>query len=46
MEFVGGLGGARFGYGGVSRKVSSSRNQPALTDAASDAEDNEEMEMT
>ena len=44
LEFVGGLGGARFGVGGVARKesVSSSRSQLL----GSDGDENEEMEMS
>ncbi|TAQ86382.1 hypothetical protein B7494_g5302 [Chlorociboria aeruginascens] len=42
LEFVGGLGGSRFGVGGVTRKASVSSNQPL----GSEADENEEMEMS
>ena len=43
LEFVGGLGGTRFGYGGVARKSSMSSNQTQAP--GSDIDENEEMEM-
>ncbi|KAI0996466.1 hypothetical protein K3495_g11715 [Podosphaera aphanis] len=43
LEIVGGLGGSRFGFGGVSRKESMSSNQTQVI--ASD-EENEEMEIS
>ncbi|PQE30077.1 kelch domain-containing protein [Rutstroemia sp. NJR-2017a WRK4] len=44
LEYVGGLGGARFGVGGVTRKTSVSSS---LTQGVgSEVDDNEEMEMT
>lgn len=42
MEYVGGLGGSRFGFGGVARKASVSSNQ---TQQMSEGDENEEMEM-
>ncbi|PBP25935.1 kelch domain-containing protein [Diplocarpon rosae] len=44
LEAVGGLGGGRFGFGGVARKtsVSSNHTQPL----GSDVDENEEMEMS
>ncbi|TVY38516.1 Acyl-CoA-binding domain-containing protein [Lachnellula subtilissima] len=44
LEYVGGLGGSRFGFGGVARKASVSSNQTLPT--GSEADENEEMEMT
>jgi len=44
LEFVGGLGGSRFGFGGVTRKASmSSTTTQAL---GSELDENEEMEMS
>jgi hypothetical protein len=44
LEYVGGLGGARFGVGGVTRKTSVSSS---LTQGVgSEVDDNEEMEMS
>ncbi|TVY15346.1 Acyl-CoA-binding domain-containing protein 5 [Lachnellula arida] len=44
LEYVGGLGGSRFGVGGVTRKASVSSNQTLPT--GSEADENEEMEMS
>jgi len=44
LEYVGGLGGSRFGFGGVTRKASISSNQ--TQPLGSEADENEEMEMT
>lgn len=44
LEYVGGLGGSRFGFGGVARKASISSNQTAPL--GSEADENEEMEMS
>ncbi|CAG8971428.1 hypothetical protein HYALB_00002010 [Hymenoscyphus albidus] len=43
LEYVGGLGGARFGFGGSSRKASIGSNQ---TQIVGSDDDNEEMEMS
>ncbi|RDW87788.1 hypothetical protein BP5796_03482 [Coleophoma crateriformis] len=44
LEYVGGLGGARFGYGGAARKASISSNQ--TQQLGSEIDDDEGMEMT
>jgi hypothetical protein len=44
LEYVGGLGGSRFGYGGVARKASISSNQ--TQQMGSEVDENEEMEMS
>lgn len=44
LEFVGGLGGSRFGFGGMARKASVSSNQ--TQPLGSEVDDNEEMEMS
>lgn len=44
MEYVGGLGGSRFGFGGALRKASMSSNH--TQQLGSDVDENEEMEMT
>ena len=44
LEFVGGLGGSRFGFGGATRKTSISSNQTQQLDSETD--ENEEMEMS
>ncbi|KAG9240160.1 hypothetical protein BJ878DRAFT_527855 [Calycina marina] len=44
LEYVGGLGGSRFGYGGAARKASISSNQTQAV--GSDVDESEEMEMT
>ncbi|KAH6711810.1 hypothetical protein DL95DRAFT_468728 [Leptodontidium sp. 2 PMI_412] len=43
LEYVGGLGGSRFGFGGVARKASISSNQ--TQQLGSEIDENEEMEM-
>lgn len=43
LEFVGGLGGSRFGFGGVTRKASIGSNQ---TQQMGSEDENEEMEMS
>lgn len=43
LEYVGGLGGSRFGFGGAVRKTSVSSNH--TQGAGSEIDDNEEMEM-
>ncbi|XMA18243.1 hypothetical protein WAI453_011034 [Rhynchosporium graminicola] len=45
LEFVGGLGGSRFGFGGVARKASVSSNQTQQMGSDGDENENEEMEM-
>lgn len=44
LEYVGGLGGSRFGVGGVVRKASISSNQTQAL--GSEIDENEEMEMS
>lgn len=44
LEFVGGLGGSRFGFGGMARKASVSSNQ--TQPLGSEVDENEEMEMS
>lgn len=44
LEYVGGLGGSRFGFGGSARKASLDSNQTQTLDSETD--ENEEMEMT
>lgn len=44
LEFVGGLGGSRFGFGGAARKASISSVQTQAV--GSEVDENEEMEMT
>jgi len=44
LEYVGGLGGSRFGFGGVTRKASISSNQ--TQPLGSEVDENEEMEMS
>lgn len=44
LEYVGGLGGSRFGFGGVTRKASISSNQ--TQQMGSEVDENEEMEMS
>ncbi|PQE08544.1 kelch domain-containing protein [Rutstroemia sp. NJR-2017a BBW] len=44
LEYVGGLGGARFGVGGVTRKTSVSSS--LTRGVGSEVDDNEEMEMS
>ncbi len=45
LEYVGGLGGSRFGFGGgMVRKASISSNQ--TQQLGSEADENEEMEMS
>lgn len=44
LEYVGGLGGSRFGFGGIVRKASISSNQ--TQQLGSEVDENEEMEMT
>ncbi|RDL42379.1 uncharacterized protein BP5553_02358 [Venustampulla echinocandica] len=44
LEYVGGLGGARFGFGGMTRKASISSNQ--THHLGSETDENEEMEMS
>merc|ERR1711964_39397 len=44
LEYVGGLGGSRFGFGGVARKASVSSNQ--TQQLGSEIDENEEMEMS
>lgn len=44
MEFVGGLGGSRFGYGGVSRKASVGSNHTQTL--GSEVDENEDMEIS
>ncbi|EHL01133.1 hypothetical protein M7I_2824 [Glarea lozoyensis 74030] len=43
LEYVGGLGGARFGFGGATRKASISSNQ--TQHLGSETDENEEMEI-
>jgi len=44
LEFVGGLGGSRFGFGGAARKESISSVQTQAV--GSEVDENEEMEMS
>jgi len=44
LEYVGGLGGNRYGYGGMARKASIGSNHTQAL--GSEVDDNEEMEIS